>query len=237
MSYVKVHMPTIVRVAKVTEDGNQPQYYSLSSGQTINPFTKKGELKKNYSLEVMTSQDVVAAVEASKARAKTVGKERSAKAVEIYRRNITSKAAPYLATKTKKGEDYKRGYYGVGSGKDSMLSAVNRTVARALGIPLNRQNREMINQIYADEVNSVLSSGIIAQEFEDQDFVKQKIPYDVSRYSNIPKAFGKRAIKDPAAWQRRMMAGKEGRKREYDIMSKVKLPGLENPWVKGAQFY
>lgn len=46
----------------------------------------------------------------------------------------------------------------VGHNRDSVLRAVNAAYAASKNIPLNRENRLILNRIYADEMNSAIAA-------------------------------------------------------------------------------
>lgn len=96
---------------------------------------------------------------ASKVRSEAVRSAR-ARAIPDY--------AEYVA-KTRKGNART-----IGTAKDSYLGALNSSYAILQGIPLNKDNRKILNQVYQDEIKNAIPSIAPLMEMHKNDWVTSK---------------------------------------------------------------
>lgn len=106
------------------------------------------------------------------------------------------------------GTDFK-----VGNSKDSLLTAVNNTVAKVSGIPLNAHNRAVIREIYKDEI-------VAGYNAAGEEFNKHRAEFNKVR--NVAKAVRHGNTK----------FGGPTMKKQSNLLH-IRIPNVANPWVHG----
>lgn len=125
-----------------------------------------------------------------------------------YNKNVPDVIADNLPNKFTTGTKFE-----VGTSRDSVLRAVNNTVAKISGIPLNRKNRNVINKIYGDELNA-------AYHMVGPDFTRRLEAGEFTRVRNVDRALRDgRSRPDGPTWKKQRN------------LSHINIPGVANKWV------
>jgi len=90
-------------------------------------------------------------VEPPLAQLKAKRQERAATSQRVYLANYDEYAPEAINELTRTNIRF-------GHNKDSLLNALNRAYATSMDIPLNAQNRVILNSIYADEMSSAMAA-------------------------------------------------------------------------------
>lgn len=152
MSYVKERMADKINAIQLNVGAVPVMYLSMKTGAILNP-PYPGYVNERYNIASIKSFN---SLEAAQTYARAAKKQASTqKKRNQYYKNIPDVISSNYPRTFTTGNPFK-----VGSQRDSALNAMNRTLAKISGIPLNTANKRIINKIYGDELRAAQGAGV-----------------------------------------------------------------------------